>query len=311
LPDPCHYSPHVSDGETKGQSAPADRPAEPPSQRISANMLVGYNMAYFRKAAGMTQEELGQRLGWTNVAVSAAERSWDGKRVRQFDADVIADLAMTLGVPVPALFLPPEDDGERERYVMHADDFPDDPISMGRLLSYVIPEPPLGGDPALRAYEERLIAAMDFYFPSASEDLGARLRQRATDEQVLKALQEAREHRAQVEQAGDAIESMVADNALLQGVLIAALNASPEEKVRISAQETVPPERRSWQMELVKIGRELFGPQGPVTTAEVERVIEKAHRSGVTSPGNAAYVRVLADGTYRLVKPKDTRSDQP
>lgn len=305
-PDPCRYSPHVSDGETEGHAALDDQAPELPSRDITVNMLIGYNMAYFRKAAGLTQEELGQRLGWTNVAVSAAERSWDGKRMRQFDADVIADLAMALGVPVAALFLPPEDDGERQRYVMHAGDVPGESISMGHLLSYVIPDPPLGGGPALRAYEDRVVAAMDAYFPDVSEELRARLRQRATDEQLAKVLQEAREHRAQMDQVGTAIESMLADNALLQGVLIDALDASPEDRMRIG--ETVPLEHQSWQTELLKIGRELFGPKGPTTRTEVVRVIREAHSRGIDGP-NAAYARAIADGTYRLIKPtgKSTR----
>jgi hypothetical protein len=41
-------------------------------------------------------------VGWAKVAVSAAERSWDGKRVRKFDADEIVAIATVLGVPVSA-----------------------------------------------------------------------------------------------------------------------------------------------------------------------------------------------------------------
>lgn len=59
---------------------------------------------------------------WTNASISAAERSWDGRRVRQFDADTILGLASALGLPVSALFLPPEDDGVEQRYLM---DLPD------------------------------------------------------------------------------------------------------------------------------------------------------------------------------------------
>ena len=72
------------------------------------NQVVAWNMSYFRKAAGLTQQELGEKLGgWSTASVSAAERSWDGKRVKKFDADEITAVAGALGVPVAALFIPP------------------------------------------------------------------------------------------------------------------------------------------------------------------------------------------------------------
>ncbi|MEV4672191.1 helix-turn-helix domain-containing protein [Actinomadura sp. NPDC049382] len=97
---------------------------ELPGVHVTVNQVVAYNMAYFRKVAGITQEELGRRLcGWTSkpwskAAVSAAERSWDGKRVRQFDADLLYGLARALDVPISAFFLPPEKDGVNERYLI-------------------------------------------------------------------------------------------------------------------------------------------------------------------------------------------------
>lgn len=73
------------------------------------NQVVAWNMARYRKAAGLSQAELGKRLGgWSAVSVSAAERSWDGKRIRKFDADELIAVASALGVPVFALFLPPD-----------------------------------------------------------------------------------------------------------------------------------------------------------------------------------------------------------
>lgn len=97
-----------------------------PGAHITPNRLVAYNMAYWRKVAGLTQEELATELNrfyekgnqWTNVSVSAAERSWDGKRVRQFDADIIMSLTTIFGLPLTAFFLPPEDDGVKQRYLM-------------------------------------------------------------------------------------------------------------------------------------------------------------------------------------------------
>jgi len=41
----------------------------------------------------------------------------DGKRIRKFDADEIVNIAVSLDVPIVALFLPPEDDGVDVRYL--------------------------------------------------------------------------------------------------------------------------------------------------------------------------------------------------
>lgn len=98
-------------------------------------------MARWRKAAEMTQAELGERLGgWSVATVSAAERSWDGKRIRQFDADEIVALAAALGVPLPAMFLPPGDDGASVRYLFHAHDHGAACAEMGDLFTLLLPE---------------------------------------------------------------------------------------------------------------------------------------------------------------------------
>jgi transcriptional regulator with XRE-family HTH domain len=133
--------------------------------------------------AGLTQEELGDRLrGWTSkpwgkAGVSAVERSWDGKRLRQFDADLLFGLAVALDVPVTAFFLPPDDDGVRERYLIHAHqpvgDLTDDRHfywgtvcrSMSEYALYILWESPTDEDfPAQVAYRERLAAVSNLYF---------------------------------------------------------------------------------------------------------------------------------------------------
>jgi transcriptional regulator with XRE-family HTH domain len=113
-------------------------------------------MAAYRKAAGITQDELGKRLGgWTKVAVSAAERSWDGRRIRKFDADELVAIATALGVPVIALFLPPENSGTSVRYLL--DNTSHGEIQdMADLLPYLTPS--RGDDsPAMTAYRNRLM----------------------------------------------------------------------------------------------------------------------------------------------------------
>lgn len=101
------------------EPAPADD-GGPIVKTVTVNQLVAYNMAYWRRHEGMTQEELGQQIAeynggepWSKANVSAAERTWDGTRVRRFDADDIYMLARLFHVPILAMLMPPEDAGEQ------------------------------------------------------------------------------------------------------------------------------------------------------------------------------------------------------
>jgi transcriptional regulator with XRE-family HTH domain len=116
-------------------------------------------MALYREAAGLTQEQLGKRLGgWTKVAVSAAERSWDGKRTRKFDADEIVAIAEALDVPVIALLLPPPDAGTAVDYYFTAGSAPVPPMEARRLLAHHLLSADEGDAPALRAFRKRVMA---------------------------------------------------------------------------------------------------------------------------------------------------------
>jgi uncharacterized protein YegP (UPF0339 family)/transcriptional regulator with XRE-family HTH domain len=161
-------------------SKAADSAAGLPVQSVTINQVVGYNMTVYRKAAGLTQEELGQRLGgWTKVAVSAAERSWDGKRIRKFDADEITQIAAVLGIPPVALFLPPENHGTAVRYVLDAPGSEDG--KPADLLAYVVPTYQVDSS-AMAAYRKRLIAVKANEYES--------LDNLETAERILKLLQE-------------------------------------------------------------------------------------------------------------------------
>ena len=139
-----------SGGLTQGQRA------DLPVRRMTVNSLVALNMAYFRKAAGLTQEELGERIGWGKSVVSTAERSSDAKRVRSFSAEDLIAISTALGVPLAALFLPPEDHGTAVRYVLDRPGHKD--LEVTDLLAYV--SPAYGGDsPVMDAYRKRNIAA--------------------------------------------------------------------------------------------------------------------------------------------------------
>src|SRR5450755_4005243 len=89
-----------------------------PAEHVTIDQIVARNMRHWRRTAGMTQEELGARLGWSDRNVSAAELSSDEKRDRRrFDAQTLANLSLALCVPLIAFFLPPDDDGFPARYI--------------------------------------------------------------------------------------------------------------------------------------------------------------------------------------------------
>jgi transcriptional regulator with XRE-family HTH domain len=73
---------------------------------VTADQVVAWNLAWYRRAAGMTQRELEEELGWKPGRASEAERSWDSGRTREFNAQLLADLATILGIPVAGLFNP-------------------------------------------------------------------------------------------------------------------------------------------------------------------------------------------------------------
>jgi uncharacterized protein YegP (UPF0339 family)/transcriptional regulator with XRE-family HTH domain len=190
-------------------SKAADSGAGLPVQAVTINQVVGYNMASYRKAAGLTQEDLGQRLGgWTKVAVSAAERSWDGKRIRKFDADEIILIAAVLGIPPAALFLPPEGDGTVVRYVL---DVPGEDGEQADLLTYVFPihDP---DSPAMAAYRKRLIGARaSEHEPLDNLDTAARvlsLVQQTADEAIGQARSEADQTLGRARRSADEVLTM-------------------------------------------------------------------------------------------------------
>jgi transcriptional regulator with XRE-family HTH domain len=149
------YSRGVDELE-RGSALHLGQGADLPVRQVTVNSIVALNMAYFRKAAGLTQEELGERIGWGKSVVSTAERSWDAKRVRSFSAEDLIAIATALQIPLAALFLPPEDDGTAFDYVVDAPGR--ERQEAYELLTYAFPT--YGGDtPVREAYRKRLIAA--------------------------------------------------------------------------------------------------------------------------------------------------------
>jgi transcriptional regulator with XRE-family HTH domain len=137
---------------------------------VTVNQVVARNLARYRNKAGLTQKELGDRLGWTKNKVSEAERSFDGERTREFDAQELAHLSLALDVPLIALLLPPEDDGMPVAYNFTGPD--GKPCSMADLTGRVL-LPDSGDDgPALEDYRDRFRAAVARYLdPEWAEEV--------------------------------------------------------------------------------------------------------------------------------------------
>jgi transcriptional regulator with XRE-family HTH domain len=170
--------------------------AGPPVREVTVNQVAAWNTARFRRAAGLTQEQLGARVGWSFHSVSEAERSWDGTRARKLDAQELTVLALALGVPVTALFLPPDDDGVTTRYVITGDC--GTRYEMRDYLALAVLPDNDDGTPVMAAYRNRFNAAAGRYLdpewaaavaawlpgsgsPARRADLAARLRDRERD----------------------------------------------------------------------------------------------------------------------------------
>jgi transcriptional regulator with XRE-family HTH domain len=214
------YASVVEDtGEPQGTSS---RPVLP-ERVITPNMLAAFNMARLREASGWTQARLGEEIGgWTKGAVSAAERSWDGKKVRQFDADLIATLASIFHVPFSAFFLPPPDDGVTARYVIGGED---GPVPMDAYFGYAMSEPdfePIG--PASAEYRRAYITAVGRYAEGADrEELGEAVSELAGAAQIESVLKQAQQSAERLDGLYGTVDDLRAENAILQQALEHAL----------------------------------------------------------------------------------------
>jgi transcriptional regulator with XRE-family HTH domain len=127
-----------------------------PVRLVSVNDVVSMNLAHFRKAVGLSQQELANQIGWLKQVVSTAERSWEGRRKRNFTVSDLIDIASGLGIPFAALLLPPEDDGITVTYMV--DGFHNGgEMPLRDLLPFVLGFIE-GESPAMAEYRKRLIA---------------------------------------------------------------------------------------------------------------------------------------------------------
>lgn len=174
------YSDHMTSKNTERSTETKERRSLP-VEVITPNQLIGYNMSYWRRKRHMTQEELGEHLerltgrNWSKASVSAAERSWDGKRVRQFDADEIMALANVLEVPLTAFWLLPTDDGQTTQYAVspRPSSTADKALSGQEFVDYLISEMQDDEDlePVLRHFAERFQALLDSHFEEGTFDI--------------------------------------------------------------------------------------------------------------------------------------------
>lgn len=157
-----------------------------PQRKITVNQVVAWNIAYFRHEAGLTQQELAGRLGWPQNRISEAEVSWKGKRTREFDAHTLIALALALGVPLIALFLPPLDDGKDAAYLFRPPGWGED-LGMADLVGVIIYGTEDADDTEARAaYGRRLIGQVAEYLGEEWRDEVTRWRLRVEGPEALK-----------------------------------------------------------------------------------------------------------------------------
>jgi transcriptional regulator with XRE-family HTH domain len=126
------------------------------SDLYTPNQLVAYNLARIRKKQGLTQEQtvalLTPFLGvwWSVASLSAAERSIDGKRVKEFNADELIALSRAFDVPLAFWFIPPPADVHPR---LASPDALDDGLPVDTLLDVVF-----GRTDNLHGLEQALLA---------------------------------------------------------------------------------------------------------------------------------------------------------
>lgn len=95
--------------------------SKPQPVTLTPNQVIAYNLARARRLKGWTQREAAEELApflgsrWSKATFSAAERSVDGKVVRQFTGDDLVAFARCFEVPIGWFFMPPRTPNEEGR----------------------------------------------------------------------------------------------------------------------------------------------------------------------------------------------------
>ena len=282
---------------------PAGARSDLPERIVTVSQLVAYNMSAFRKAAGLSQQELGERLGgWSAASVSAAERSWDSKRIKVFDGDEIAQIADALGVPLIAMFLPPEDHGTAVRYVLSF------PGPQDRDLKYLLDMLltwPDSDSSAMQEFRRRLMAAglsgrVQLLDPRTQQFLD-KIERRADErwDQEAAAPQEA--------------ERVAADTLARSTALERRERERHRQAVRSLMQARAQLERsiddlrafeRDYRTRLQAfVEGQLFGLSKPELRSQMERTIEEVREQAARKPGSRMSAIILReDGMYDVLQ---------
>jgi hypothetical protein len=92
---------------------------------MTVNQVVAYNLMRARRKRGWAQEETAAKLTaatgrkWTSATLSAAERTWETGRIRQFDANELVAFARVFNESVASFLIPPE--GREGPFVLGTD----------------------------------------------------------------------------------------------------------------------------------------------------------------------------------------------
>ena len=259
-----------------------------PHRRVTANMLVSYNLAYFRKACGLTQKQLGASLGgWSEASVSVAERGWDGRRIRKFDADEMTRIAAVLGVPIVALLLPPEDAGTAVDYFFDAG--ADRLLILDGMLREVLP-PYEGDTPAMAAFRERVLALGGSSFPRPGPAEAEQVIAQAKADADAVLAEADREAERRIEAATEHAEALVRD-ARLRADLTSRHGPGGEQaaelivQARHEADETLGRARREADDILTKARRqsEQITSDARARAENLERDARERHRQALDS----------------------------
>jgi transcriptional regulator with XRE-family HTH domain len=255
------------------------------------SQLVAYNMSVFRKAARLSQQELGERVGgWSATSVSAAERSWDSKRIKVFDADDIAKIADALSVPLIALFLPPEDHGTAVRYVLSSPGPHDKDLK--HLLDLILTWPD-SDSPGMREFRRRLLAA-GLSRPVQLLDQGTRqlldkIDRRAGERQDREAAvsREAELERQERERHRRAVRALMLAQAELERRIDELRAYERDYRTRLQA----------------FLEGQILGLAKPELRPQAERTIEEIRRRAASTPGPSMSVILLGgDGMYDMIQ---------
>ena len=189
-----------------------EEPEQIPVVTVTADQVVAGNVARFRRAAGMTQAELGAAIGWSPANVSAAEKSADPSRERRrFDAQTLTEISLALGVPLAALFLPPPDDATAAEYRIAA---VGQSWAMGEFMEAVVMIDNDDGTAQADAYRDAFNVAVNLYLsPEWAARAAAYLKGNTPDaradlaEQLRHYRDEAARQAAAWAQLADAVEA--------------------------------------------------------------------------------------------------------